>query len=69
MPVVGDVPGVSLKVTVLATHFSEGFPQRARLGGATGEVFSCPLIVAHAFTLSQAAMEIEASELVRSQQR
>jgi nucleotide-binding universal stress UspA family protein len=69
MPVIGDKPVLSLKSVVYATDFSL-CSQNAGLYAARIAVhFSAKLLVAHAFTLSQAALEVETCDRKVSQQR
>lgn len=69
MPVIGDVPEINLKAIVFATDFSDTSQIAGQYAGVLAKYFACPLVVAHAFTLSQAAMEVEASGTLQSQQR
>ncbi len=69
MPVIGDRPELNLKTVIYATDFSL-YSQKAGLYGARiAAYFSAKLLVAHAFTLSQAALEVEASGRRMSVQR
>jgi nucleotide-binding universal stress UspA family protein len=69
VPVFGYVPGVGFKTIIFATDFSIGSRNAGQYGRLLAKYFSCPLVVAHAFTLSQAAMEVESNDTLRSQQR
>jgi nucleotide-binding universal stress UspA family protein len=69
MPIIGDRPELNLKTVVYATDFSL-FSHKAGLFAAhIAAYFSAKLLVAHAFTLSQAALEVEASDRQVSIQR
>ncbi|HEX3438208.1 MAG TPA: universal stress protein [Pseudacidobacterium sp.] len=69
MPVIGDVPGINLNAVIYATDFSLGSQNAGFYARLLARYFSSKLIVAHAFTLSQTAMEVEADPKVVSQQR
>ena len=69
MPVIGERPDLDLETVIYATDFSLG-SQNAGLYAARLAVHcSAKLLVVHAFTLSQAAMEVEIDQLLVSQQR
>lgn len=69
MPVIGDRPELDINSIVYATDFSL-FSQNAGLYAARmAAYFSAKLLVAHGFTLSQAAMEVEVDPSLISQQR
>ena len=69
MPVIGDRPDLNLKTVIYATDFSL-FSQNAGLYAARiASYFSATLMVTHAFTLSQAALEVEIDQILVSQQR
>jgi len=69
MPVIGDRPDLNLKTVVYATDFSL-YSQNAGLYAARiASYFSANLLVTHAFTLSQAALEVEIDQILMSQQR
>ena len=69
MPLTGERPELDLNAVVYGTDFSV-FSQNAGLYAAfLASHFSTALMVAHAFTLSQAAMEVEIDPSLVSQQR
>ena len=69
MTMIGDRPELNLKAVIYATDFSL-FSQNAGLYAARiAAYFSATLMVTHAFTLSQAASEVEVDQLMVSQQR
>ena len=69
MPVKGDKPVLNLNSVVYATDFSL-YSQNAGLYAAQmAAYFSAKLLIAHAFTLSQAALEVEIGDRKESQQR
>lgn len=68
-PMIGGRPSVSVDSVVYATDFSV-FCQNAGLYAAVlARHFDARLLVAHAFTLSQAAMEVEIDHALVSRQR
>lgn len=69
MPVIGDVPGLNLDAIVYATDFSFCSENAGAYAKLLASYFSATLVVAHAFTLSQAAMEVEVRQKQVSQQR
>lgn len=69
MPVIGELPELNLKTIVYATDFSSGSEMAGYYAARMAAYFSATLIVAHAFTLSQAAMEVESNPAIISQQR
>jgi nucleotide-binding universal stress UspA family protein len=69
MPITGDKPDLSLKAVVFATDFSLGAQNAGLYASRLAGYFSAALIVAHAFTLSQAALEVEIDRILISQQR
>lgn len=69
MSVTGDVQALDLNAVVCATDFSLSSQNAERYARLLAKYFSCRLIVAHAFTPSQAAMEVEAGHNRTSQQR
>ena len=69
MPMIGEGPDLDLNAVVYATDFSV-FSQNAGIyAWFLAKHFSATLVVAHAFTLSQAAMEVEIDRSLVSQQR
>lgn len=69
MPIIGDRPDLNLKAVVYATDFSLGAQNAGLYASHLAGYFSAELIVAHAFTLSQAALEVEIDRILVSQQR
>jgi nucleotide-binding universal stress UspA family protein len=69
MPLVGDKPDLNLKTVVYATDFSLGARNAGLYAAGLAAYFSATLLVTHAFTLSQAALEVEAGDRRLSQQR
>ena len=69
VPAAGDRPTLNLNAVIYGTDFSV-FSQNAGVYAASmAKQFSAKLLVAHAFTLSQAAMEVEIDGSLLSQQR
>jgi nucleotide-binding universal stress UspA family protein len=66
---VGDRPELSLKTVVYATDFSVSSQNAGLYAARIAGYFSATLVVAHAFTLSQAALEVEINQVQVSQQR
>jgi nucleotide-binding universal stress UspA family protein len=69
MPVIGDRPELNLKTIVYATDFSLGSQNAGLYAARFASYFSATLLVTHAFVLSQAASEVEISQVLLSQQR
>jgi nucleotide-binding universal stress UspA family protein len=69
MPIVGDRPELSIKTVVYATDFSRCSKNAGDYAVRIAGYFSAKLLVAHAFTLSQAAMEVETGKILVSEQR
>jgi nucleotide-binding universal stress UspA family protein len=69
VPVIGEGSKLNIKAVVYATDFSTHSQSAGRYAVLLAEHFSAKLLVAHAFTLSQAAMEAEAERGIISQQR
>jgi nucleotide-binding universal stress UspA family protein len=69
MPVIGDKPKMDLKSVIYATDFSLYSENAGAYASRIADYFSASLLVVHAFTLSQAAMEVEADKLQSSAQR
>jgi nucleotide-binding universal stress UspA family protein len=69
MPLVGDKPDLNLKAVIYATDFSLGAHNAGLYAAGVAAYFSATLLVAHAFTLSQAALEVEVGDRRLSQQR
>ena len=69
MPVIGVRPELNLKAVVYATDFSLWSQNAGLYAARLASYFSATLLVTHAFTLSQAAKEVEIDQLLVSQQR
>jgi nucleotide-binding universal stress UspA family protein len=69
MPIVGDKPDLNLKAVIYATDFSLGAHNAGLYAAGIAAYFSATLFVAHAFMLSQAALEVEIGDRRLSQQR
>jgi nucleotide-binding universal stress UspA family protein len=69
MPLSGNRPDLNLKAVVFATDFSLGAQNAGLYASHLASYSSAELIVTHAFTLSQAAMEVEIDRALISQQR
>jgi nucleotide-binding universal stress UspA family protein len=69
MPVIGDKPDLNVTAVVYATDFSLGAQNAGLYASRLASYLSAKLIVAHAFTLSQAALEVEVDPALVSQQR
>jgi nucleotide-binding universal stress UspA family protein len=69
MPVVGDKSALNLKSVVYATDFSLCSQNAGLYAARMAAYFSTKLLIAHAFTLSQAALEVEICDRKVSQQR
>lgn len=69
MPMIGDRPELNLKTIVYATDFSLSSENAGLYAARIAAYFSATLVVAHAFTLSQAALEVEINQIQESQQR
>jgi nucleotide-binding universal stress UspA family protein len=69
MPIAGERPDLNLKAIVYATDFSLGAQNAGLYASQLASYFSAQLIVTHAFTLSQAALEVEIDRVLVSQQR
>ncbi len=69
MPVIGDRPDLDLSAVIYATDFSVCSQNAGLYAASLAKRFSAKLLVAHAFTLSQAAMEVEIDRSLISQQR
>lgn len=69
MPVIDDKPALYLKSVVYATDFSLCSQNAGLYAARMAAYFSARLFVAHAFTLSQAALEVETGDRKVSQQR
>lgn len=69
MPVIGDRPELSLKTVIYATDFSPCSKNAGLYAARMASSFSAKLLVTHAFTLEQAALEVEVGDKRSSQQR
>jgi nucleotide-binding universal stress UspA family protein len=69
MPVIGDKPVLNLNSVVYATDFSLCSQNAGLYAARMAAYFSAKLYIAHAFTLSQAALEVEVGDQKVSQQR
>ena len=69
MPVNGDRPELNLKTVVYATDFSLCSKNAGLYAARMAAYFSAKLLVTHAFTLEQAALEVEVGDRRSSQQR
>lgn len=69
MPIIDEKPGLNVNAVIYATDFSLAAQNAGLYASHLAAYFSASLIVAHAFTLSQAAMEVEIDSRLVSQQR
>jgi len=69
MPVIGDRPELNLKTVIYATDFSLCSKNAGLYAARMAAYFSAKLLVTHAFTLEQAALEVEVGDRRLSQQR
>jgi nucleotide-binding universal stress UspA family protein len=69
MPVIGDKPVLNQNSVVYATDFSLCSQNAGLYAARMAAYFSANLFIAHAFTLSQAALEVEIGDRQVSQQR
>ncbi len=69
MPVIGERPDLDLNAVIYATDFSVCSQNAGLYAALLSGHFSATLMIAHAFTLSQAAMEVEVDRSLVSQQR
>jgi nucleotide-binding universal stress UspA family protein len=69
MPVIGDRPELNLKTVIYATDFSLCSKNAGLYAARMAAFFSAKLLVAHAFTLEQAELEVEVGDRRLSQQR
>ena len=69
MPMIGDRPELNLKTVIYATDFSVCSQNAGLYAARIASYFSATLLVTHAFTLSQAALEVEINQILVSQQR
>lgn len=69
MSIIGDRPELNLKTVIYATDFSPSSHNAGLYAAQLAAYFSATLIVAHAFAISQAALEVESDPALLSQQR
>lgn len=69
MPVIGDRPELNLQTVIYATDFSPCSKNAGLYAARMAAYFSAKLLVTHAFTLEQAALEVETLDRRLSQQR
>jgi nucleotide-binding universal stress UspA family protein len=69
MPIIGKHPSIELDTVVFATDFSPASHNAGLYASAISVHFHTDLVVAHAFTLLQAALEVEVGDSKPSQQR
>jgi nucleotide-binding universal stress UspA family protein len=69
VPLIGERPDLDLNAVVYATDFSVCSQNAGIYAAFLADHFSTALVVAHAFTLSQAAMEVEIDRSLLSRQR
>jgi nucleotide-binding universal stress UspA family protein len=69
LPAIGKPPAIQLDSVVFATDFSPASQNAGLYASAVSVRFNTSLVVAHAFTLTQAALEVEAEKPFRCQQR
>lgn len=69
MPIIGESPAIQLDSIIFATDFSPASQNAGLYASAISVHFGTSLVIAHAFTLVQAALEVEARKPLASQQR
>jgi len=69
MPIIGKHPSIQLDTVVFATDFSPASQNAGLYASAISVHFQTDLVVAHAFTLLQPALEVEVGMSKPSQQR
>jgi nucleotide-binding universal stress UspA family protein len=69
MPLIGDNPGLDLNAVIFGTDFSLCSQNAGLYSALLARYFGAKLLVAHAFTLSQAALEVEIHDELMSRQR
>lgn len=69
VPVPGEKPNLILNAIVYATDFSLCSQNAGLYASKLAKFFSAQLLIAHAFTLTQPAMEVEIDHFLISQQR
>jgi nucleotide-binding universal stress UspA family protein len=69
MPIIGMSTAIQLDSIIFATDFSPASQNAGLYASAVSVHFGTPLVIAHAFTLVQAALEVETEKSFASQQR
>ena len=69
MPIIGKRAALELDSIIFATDFSPASQNAGLYASAISAHFGISLVIAHAFTLVQAALEVEAEKPLASQQR
>jgi nucleotide-binding universal stress UspA family protein len=69
MPTIGKHSAIQLDTVIFATDFSPASQNAGLYASAVSVHFGTSLVIAHAFTLTQAALEVEAQKPLASQQR
>ena len=69
MPIIGESSAIQLDSVIFATDFSPVSQNAGLYASAISVHFGTSLVIAHAFTLVQAALEVEAEKPLASQQR
>ncbi|WP_353070694.1 universal stress protein [Tunturiibacter gelidiferens] len=69
MPTIGKSSAIRLDSIIFATDFSPASQNAGLYASAVSVHFGTGLVIAHAFTLVQAALEVEAEKPLASQQR
>ncbi len=69
MPTIGATSAIQLDSIIFATDFSPASQNAGLYASALSVHFGTGLVIAHAFTLVQAALEVEAEKPLGSQQR
>jgi len=69
MPIIGESTTLQIESIVFATDFSPASQNAGLFASALSMHFGTDLLVAHAFTLLQASLEVEAEHSLASQQR
>lgn len=69
MPIIGEDSVIRFNSIIFATDFSPASQNAGLYASAISGRFGTPLVIAHAFTLVQAALEVETEKPLSSQQR
>lgn len=69
MPLIGETPELDLNAVIFGTDFSLCSQNAGFYAGLLAQYLTAKLVIAHAFTLSQAALEVEIHRDLVSQQR